>query len=412
MQPRLECELRIRSSNGKRFIIGNIEVILRTTEVLNSPGHSFTSKSKLERSVIHYKKNIRISDKKIVGIDIPLTIALPDDIKETNFNSKFGHCFTTLECVLTYSIQANDTPTLTHPFSTVVNVERYDLLASPKLFKPLKRKFTSPDGKFLVQYKIENPCVTTDDVLHLGLEVVPKLNSNSFAHTQKIFGKKLKLKCVVFEVKEYLEVYDSHLDAKESTLQEVTKQFNEAIGDSGIVLQSDIRICTKNQRFKQYELSMKEPAVMYRLPTHQPDLTGNLPETILLKSKNNIEPFNYHSSITTRGKLFSITHGITMRFKISSAKDFEINQPIDISPWVKPQIKYIENIIYREKEIAKNARAFYESFGGIKRNKKTGQLEYPPLPPVVYTSDEETLNHLGIEYNKKFNPPRRVPVIE
>lgn len=403
--PRLECELRVRSSDGKEFFIENMEVVLRTTEALNSSGHSFTSKPKIEKCIVHYKKNIMVSNKKLVGIDIPLTIGVPDDIKETNYNSRFGHCYTTLECRAVYFTDAS-TP-LTQTFSTAVNVERYDNLTTSRLSQPLKRVYHSPDNKIQVKYRVENPCVTTDDLLHLHLNVIPNL-----AGSQRMFNKKVKLKAVVFEIKEYLEVFDTHHDAKENILHSFTKPFHEVIGGSGIEFKSDVRILTKNTHFKQYEMSLNEPAVLYQLPQHEPVYAETPPETVLLKSRKDLEPFNYHSSITTRGKLFSITHDVTIRFKFGNAKDFEIHQPIDIFPWVRSQLKLVDNVVLRERDIAKNAHAFYENFGGIKRNKTTGGLEYPPLPPVVYTADKRTLKQLGVEFDTRFKVPRRVPVIE
>lgn len=385
---------------------------MKTTEVLSNNGPSLTSRSKFEKNIVHYKKNIRISNKRIVGIDIPLTISLPDDIKDTNFNGRFGHSFTSLECNVSFFSTSSSTAPVVQPFCTTVNVERFDILATQRLFPPLKRQFTSPDKKFLITYKLENPCLTVDDLLHLELKVMPNLSGNSFSHSQKIFSKKLKLKSVVFEIKEYLEIYDSHFDAKENTLQTVSKPFNEVIGNSGLSLESDIRVFTKNHLLRQYEVSMNEPAVMYQLPPHEPNFQCSLPHTTILKSKNSIEPFAYHNSVTTRGKLFSITHGLTMKFKISNARDFEISQPIDISPWTKSHIKSVEQIIFQEREIAKNAKNFYGNFGGIKRNKHTGYLEYPPLPPVVYTADPVNLKNLGVSYDTGHKHPRRIPVIE
>ena len=113
LQPRLECELRIRSSDGKELYIENVQVILKTTEALNSSGHSFSTKPKIEKFTTHYKKTIMVSNKKIIGIDIPLTIAVPDDIKETNYNARFGHCFTTLECRAVY-LSTDTTLSLIH----------------------------------------------------------------------------------------------------------------------------------------------------------------------------------------------------------------------------------------------------------------------------------------------------------
>lgn len=152
---------------------------------------------------------------------------------------------------------------------------------------------------------------------------------------------------------------------------------------------------------------------MYQLPSHIPrqDQAVN-PETVILKGKHSVEPFQYHCSITTRGQLFSVTHSLTVRFKISKGKDFEISYPINITPWPKSYTRHVEQLIQQEQEIAKNAKNFYQNYGGIKRNKTNGQLEYPPLPPVVYVAEKNTLKQLGIEYNMETKPPTRKYVIE
>ncbi|SCV03139.1 LAME_0H08020g1_1 [Lachancea meyersii CBS 8951] len=408
--PRLECELRIRSSDGKELYIESVEVVLKSTESLHNSGHSFTTRPKVEKTAVHYRKNIKVSDKKLIGIDIPLTIAVPDDIKETNFNSRFGHSYTTFECRTTYYTVAGNT--LQETFTTAVYVERYDLIASPKHTLPLSRMYHSPDKRVQVKYEVQNPCVSTDDLLHLKLDIIPNLSSSAFSSSTRHFSKRLKLKTVTFEIKEYLETFDSHYDSRENIIHTMTKPFNEVVPKSGIQFEADVRIFTKNLQFKQYEMSLNEPAVLYRLPEHPPALNERPPETVLLKSKKDLEPFHYHSSITTHGRLFSVTHGITIKFKIGNAKDFELHQPIDISPWVKTQMKHIENSIARETGVANNARAFYDSFGGIRRRKSSGELEYPPLPPIVYSADASTLKSLGINYNTNFKTPKRVLVIE
>ena len=101
-----------------------------------------------------------------------------------------------------------------------------------------------------------------------------------------------------------------------------------------------------------------------------------------------------------------------VRFKISKGKDFEISYPINITPWPKSYTRHVEQLIQQEQEIAKNAKNFYQNYGGIKRNKTNGQLEYPPLPPVVYVAEKNTLKQLGIEYNMETKPPTRKYVIE
>lgn len=183
--PRIECELRIRSNDGKPFIVEKIQIILKTVESLNMGLGSFTSKrNKLEHEAVHYKKSIRISERKIIGIDVPLTIGLPDDIKETNYNAKIGHCYTVLECNVQYNISSNSSNPLVQNFSQMVNVERYLLISSPKLFPPISKSITSHDKKFKVNFCIDNPCVTTDDLLSINLEVLPDLST--FTQTQKL----------------------------------------------------------------------------------------------------------------------------------------------------------------------------------------------------------------------------------
>ncbi|QGN13455.1 protein RGL1 [Kluyveromyces marxianus] len=122
--PRIECELRIRSNDGKPFFIRNIQTSLKTLECLNTGLGSFASKrTKMDIETVHHKRSMKISDKKLVGLDIPLTIALPDDIKETNYNSKIGHCYTVLECDVWYSTKDSSSSQLWQTFSHIVNVE-------------------------------------------------------------------------------------------------------------------------------------------------------------------------------------------------------------------------------------------------------------------------------------------------
>lgn len=410
--PRVECELRVRSSDGRPFIIEKIQTILRTVECLNVGLGSFTSKrNKIEHEVIHYKKNIRISEKKLIGIDVPLTIGLPDDIKETNYNAKVGHCYTILECNVVYNSATTGSSFSTETFSQLVNIERYVMIASSKLYPTISRKIPSNDKKFAVNLMIENPCVTSDDVLCVSVEVLPNLST--YSQTQKVFNRQVKLKHITFELKETMEFYDTNSDSKEHILETVTKTFNEPIPESGIKLKSQMRIATKNSLYQAYEASLNEPAVMYQLPPHPPNVErDDKPETVIIKGKHIMEPFQYHSSITTRGKLFSVIHALVIRFKISKGKDFEISYPIDISPWPKAYTRHIEQVISQEREIAKHARNFYQYYGGIKRSKKNGQLEYPPLPPVVYLADKNTLKQLGIEYSFKNQHPQRIFTIE
>lgn len=128
--PRIECELRIRSNGGKAFKIDKIEIALKCIESLNNLSHhTFSSKPKAEKTSILFKKVVRMTEKEMLGIDIPLTIGLPEDIKETNYNTTFGKTITLLECNVRYN--GLDEP---QTFSRVINVEKYNFLPNTKLF--------------------------------------------------------------------------------------------------------------------------------------------------------------------------------------------------------------------------------------------------------------------------------------
>ncbi|QLQ79470.1 hypothetical protein HG537_0C01170 [Torulaspora globosa] len=208
--PRVECEFRIRSNDGKPFKIDKIEVALKCIESLNNQSHhSFSSKPKIEKTTVLYKKTIKMTEKKMLGIDIPFTIGLPDDIKETNLNSAFGRTVTVLECYAYYN--GLEDP---QSFSRTINVEKYILLPDVRLFPSVQRRVYSPDKKFIVNYTVRNPCVTTDDVLHVDFELKPNARftneGSTAASPSSIFSKKMKtrLKQVTVHLKEYLEVYD------------------------------------------------------------------------------------------------------------------------------------------------------------------------------------------------------------
>ncbi|CCH57858.1 hypothetical protein TBLA_0A00570 [Henningerozyma blattae CBS 6284] len=423
--PRIECELRIRSSDGKPFRIDKIEVCLKTVETLNS-GLSFGSKSKFEKIQTHYRKNIMISEKLILGIDIPLTIALPDDVKETNFNPRFGKTITLFECNVHYTLPSSSNfsdGTNIRSFMQPVNVERYTYLATKRLYPPITKQAYSADKKFIVNYTIHNPCITSDDLLHVTIDIKPNLSGTISTNQRGLFSKKVKLKNLSYDIKEILEVQDSHMiDSREHILHSTIQNVGQVLDNTGIKLKSDIRICTKNEYFRQFESCMQEPSFLYKLPERETkyykgkERTGFLVEetkTKLISNKSDsLIPFQYHTAITTFGKLFSIDYVLYMRFKISNGKDFELKHRIDISPWPLVQIKYIEQIIDEERETARYAKQFYENFGGIKRNKISGDLEYPSLPPVIYFYDEENLKKLNIFFDRSHKTPRRIPIIE
>lgn len=432
--PRVECEFRVRSNDGKPFKIDKIEVALKCIESLNNQSHhSFSSKPKIEKTTVLYKKTIKMTEKKMLGIDIPFTIGLPDDIKETNLNSAFGRTVTVLECYAYYNGQEDP-----QSFSRTINVEKYTLLPNGRLSPSVERRVYSPDKKFVVNYKVRNPCVTTDDVLHVDFELMPnpKLMNEGLASTPSIFNKKMKtrLKHAMVHLKEYLEVYDDGSgvntgsgaigsETRENLLCETVHPLNELITHNGVKWSMDIKVFTKSKHFDEFERSLQEPPSLQRY-SHNSVRSASSPtvKTELLKNKAGYGreiPFQYHTSITTtRGNLYRILHGITVKFKINNGKSFQINQPIDITPWETVHLNTIEELILQERETARYANQFYQNYGGLKRvpasttlnNMKGHRIEYPPLPPVVYLNDHQTRKSLDIVY--KSGSFTRIPLIE
>lgn len=501
--PRIECQLQLRSNNGQPFTIDKLEIMLLTVETLHhnnplnptnlisinndtnsninninnntntsnnniyselitpitnleSPGKNFRNsslkrrKDKLEFITIHYKKTLTFKndgkDKKIIGIDIPLTIALPDDIKETNYNDKFGSCYTLFDCKTFFN--GRDSKDFKH----LINIERYTFLPSKSLFPSLERTVYTMDDRFKVTYKIENPCLSDDDLLKLTITFKPNIKYISEQSRRKtiLFNKKIKLKYITFQLKELLEINEtlhnnkkipkpislfSSLEKTENVLQILTKEINQVISMNEIRLSCDLRIFTKNKSFQNFESMFQEPEFLYKLPKYisrKNDDDNNKQNnnkddynkmnsdinTIFLQNKNNNIPFQYHTSITTLGNFFNITHRLTMKFKISGGKGFEINQNVTLTPWSCSKLKYIEQLIQQEKETAYFAKKFYNNFGGIIKKKVDNNnnhiyiLEYPNLPPVVYCYDTETLKKFNIAYDNSCKPPRRIPVIQ
>lgn len=434
--PRIECELRIRSNGGAAFRIDKIEVTLKCIESLNNLSHhSFSSKPKIEKTSVLYRKVIRMTEKNMLGIDIPLTIGLPEDIKETNFNATFGRTITMLECNVRYN--GLDEP---QTFSRVVNVEKYNFLPNSKVFPSIKRRVYSPDKRLVVDYVVKNPCVSTEDNLRIDFEMRPnaKSNNDGLAGSTSIFSKKakMKLKHVAVHLKDFLEVYDegsgtsgsigsSGSETRENVLSETIKPIDELVTHNAIKWRMDIRVLTKNQTFAEFEKSLQEAASLHRQKNEgstNVESTDPAVRTELLQSKaahGREIPFQYHTSITTtRGNLFRIIHGISIKFKVSNGKSFHITQPIDITPWTASSLRNVEQLIAQERETAKYAHQFYQSYGGLKRvpisttsnSLKGYRIEYPALPPVVYLHDHETLKKLDIIYNT--STFSRIPFLE
>lgn len=509
--PRVECQLQIKSSNGQRVNIEKIEIILKTVETLHSSssislpspsavtspfesgllggggdserhilpsrasstrsgvtsdlastsssliGNSGSSllskgkkkKNKFEMVTTHYRKiiNLKSNQKKgMIGLDLPLTIALPDNIKETNYNEKFGSCITCLECNVQYDAKH------VKSFSHMINVDRFMYLPSKELFPKVSKRLRSPDKRFIIHYRVDNPCVTTDDVLKVSVDFRPDPSSDAFEMQNKglIFNKKTKLKHVVFQIKEVLQVMDTahavptgshhhhphlshNMDSRENVLCTFTQDLNEVISLNPIRIEQNLRVFTKDKYFRNYEMTSQEPEFLYKLPKNVADTSkqGDV-KTLLLQNKDNNIPFQYHNSITTEGSFFSVLHYLTIKFKMNNGKDIEISQNITISQWPKTQVKYIESIIDNERQIAINARNFYDNYGGIitkrihdttneqRTSSITDQsnyntqyiLEYPILPPSIYYYDEPTLKKFGIQYSRSGKKLARIPVIE
>ncbi|GMM57493.1 Rgl1 protein [Maudiozyma humilis] len=502
--PRIECQLQIKSSNGKRVNIEKIEIILKTVETLHSTptitspfesgllggggngdnerhilpsrasstrsgfigdhgsipslsdnsGSSLLSKAKRKKNkfelvTTHYRKiiNLKSNQKKgMIGLDLPLTIALPDNIKETNYNEKFGNCITCLECNVQYDSKHVKT------FSHMINVDRFTNLPSKELFPRVSKKMRSPDKRFIIHYRVDNPCVTTDDVLKVSVDIKPDPSSDAFEMQNKglLFNKKTKLKHVVFQIKEVLQVNDTtgavatsshhhhphlphNIDSRENVLCTFTQDMNKVISLNPIHIDHNLRVFTKDKFFRNYEITSQEPEFLYKLPKNVADPTkqGDI-KTLLLQNKDNNIPFQYHNSITTHGAFFSVLHYLTIKFKMNNGKDIEISQNITLSKWPKTQVKYIESIMDSERQTAVNARNFYDNYGGItnkripeandsqRRASFTDQssynsqyiLEYPILPPSIYYYDEPTLKKYEIQYHRSGKKLSRIPVIE
>ncbi|ONH80919.1 hypothetical protein BON23_0008 [Saccharomyces cerevisiae] len=418
--PRIECQLRVRSNNSLPFKLVKIEIVLKTIEIyfnknlyssnnssftpFNRPsdpsnGHSDTSNQNIS---IHYKKNIVLShpthdgddlNNDLIGIDIPLTIGLPDDIKETNYNPKFGKTQTFLDCTVFYTEVGGGSSNKKRNFLYPVNVERYTYLPSPSYFRPINRSnITSPDQKFLISYSIENPCVSmNNDTLKLSISI--RLNpfpnnattpsSNDFDvstptlfSTKKKFKSKLKLKSITTQILEYLEILknQSEFSSTQTTniLQTSVRQVDQVISMNSMIFQFNLKIFTKDKILQSFRSS-----------------ESSCPETKLLINKIDDIPLQYHSSITT----------------------------------IVSQLPLIENLILQERQTAKFAKKFYKNFGRIKNtsnnNNSSNCLEYPSLPPIIYNfNDPETNNRFNILYSQK-DPSRtdpsklrRVPVIQ
>ncbi|CAI4036811.1 hypothetical protein SMKI_16G1090 [Saccharomyces mikatae IFO 1815] len=454
--PRIECQLRVRSNDSLPFKLVKIETVLKTIEMYfnrnlyGSNNNSFTpfnrtsdspngnSDTNNQNITVHYRKKIVLShptddngefDDNLIGIDIPLTIGLPDDIKETNYNSNFGKTQTFLDCTVFYTDAAGGSSNKKRNFFYPVNVERYTYIPSPSYFRPIGgSNVLSPDQKFLISYSIENPCVSMDnDTLKLSISI--KLNpfpnnaittsspnelevsTPTIFSTKKKFKSKVKLKSITTQVLEYLEILKkkSEFSSAQTSniLQSSVRQVDQIISLNSMTFQFSLKIFTKENFLQSFESS-----------------DSGCPKTKLLINRIDDIPLRYHSSITTIGQHFNVSHSLSIRFKFNkSLKNFEINHPLVISFWSIDQLPLIENLVSQERQTAKFAKKFYKNFGRIKNvgndSNSSNCLEYPSLPPIIYNfNDPETNNRFNILYSQKdasrVDPSKlkRVPVIQ
>lgn len=428
--PRIECQLRIRSSNSKPLLLNSAEIILKTIESLHASTaylytpHFGSNGSKHETVDVLYRKKVALnsnvrSQHAIMGIDLPLTIALPDDIKETNYHSRFGQTITYLECNVSYQIASNSEH-LSRGFKTPVNIRRYNCI--PDKVQPISKSVISPDKKVNIIYHIHNPHVFADDIINVTIDMKPNSRDpyktmpsvSQTTSTSKLFGKRCKWKAVTIELREVLETLDSN-EIKENVLATLTKTVNEEVNINTIKCTLSLPVCNMNEDFRDFDHTMQEPEIIYKLPSS--DIRSQVPvPTKLIQNKQPEIPFQYHTSVSRLGKLFSVSHSIFLRFKMGGhGKSFEISHPIVCSGWPISHTKFLEQIVDQEMETALHAKRFYENFGGIKRNPKhTDILEYPLLPPIVYEPDDiETMREFGLEtLSDAKNRSRKVPVIE
>ncbi|CCK67893.1 Rgl1p KNAG_0A02040 [Huiozyma naganishii CBS 8797] len=453
--PRVECQVQVRSGNGEPFQLDKMEIRFFTVESLHGKnrthrpnshlgvdstmgrdteeslisGLAKRRKNKLDHITVHYQKTISLKkdstqkQKPLLAVDMPLTIALPDDIKETNYNTTFGSCYHMLDCTVYYNGKHSKN------FKHVINVERYTYLPNPKLFAPLERTSLSADGKFKVSYKVENPCVSSEDLLKLTVTFRPNLlgdfGTGNQSPTKKglLFNKRIKLKHIDFQLREVLEINDASkmnftaTDSFENVLHTQIEKLNQIVSMNDIKVVANVRILTRDRYFQNFESTFHEPAFVYKLGDGVPQDATTTPreiKTVLLQNKNNNVPLQYHTSITTFGRQFNITHNLHVGFKISNGKDFAHRLNVTVTPWTAPQLRDIAQLISQERETAAYAKRFYKSFGGIVIRKSQGDyyLEYPVLPPMVSHHDESTMEQFCIKYDTNHTIPRRVPIIE
>ncbi|XBW35926.1 hypothetical protein QEN19_001498 [Hanseniaspora menglaensis] len=495
--PRVEFELHILAPNTLEksiFIIDHLEVSFKTIEQLflnSSNGKEDAVTGQKNIKVQTFKKRLKMRDASLpplLGLKMPITIGIPETVKQTNVNNKFGKTYSTVEVVCHYKTKITNkgenglTKKLIHivqgneesdkniesrcAIEFPIFIDKYNEYPSTRKYPSLTFTDTSPDKRINIEYKLNTTCFGQDDMISVDLKLSKNEKANSGYYNgngdlldeapinagPSIFiggKKKLKLKEITLELKEVLEVLetqDGSMKTKENVLCSTTNVINELITSNDITTKLDLRLMLQSQFHKIFEDAVMSSELLFKHPDeieHQNEeqtnkyinnyfkdnklLKPSVPEvsvistTTKVNENNHQDSLNTYGSLTTRGCYFNITHYVTLKFKCSGLlKSFDITQPVKISHWNIPQIKYLEKQIIDEMETAKNAKQFYDNFGGIKKiytkdenDNKTGfYLDYPFLPPMVIPYDLNYLkSQFGIDHELKNGELKMTPLI-
>lgn len=524
--PRVEFELQIMAPNTESqdyvFYMDHLDVSFKTVEQLLATGmhgkeDTQTGQKNIKTEI--FKKKFNLNSQSlgpVLGMKVPITIGIPETCKQTNYNESFGRVFSTIEVVCHYRTNATTDSLMRHKIKNLTNltktkngekfvdsqcvlefpvlIEKFDVYPTMRKYPVLSFKEVSPDNKMHVDFRINTTCFGQDDFISVDLNMskVEKTNSYSaynnngdliydkgvpstqgptiFIGSKK--NKKLKIKEVVMEVKEVLEVLDTQdgtFKTKENILATSTNEVNVLLTGNDIETKMNMRLMLMDRNYKKFEDAIMAPELLFNdqsdgiandtvysddelydneeLPNYDhagklkkyghvkpykrnQQLHRTIPEVKLVRPILTIDGSNHqdnlgtHGSITTRGGCyFNITHFLTLKFKCSGGvKSFDITQPIIISYWNPTQVKYIEKHILEELGIAKNAKEFYDNFGGIKKiySKKDTEggsgtsyyLDYPSLPPMIIPYDLNFLSsNFGIEHEMKNGELKQIPMI-
>lgn len=493
--PRVEFELQIIAPDTFEhsiFNIDHLEISFKTTEqifVSSAHGKEDSTTGQKNVKIETFKKRLKLNDVKLpslLGVKLPITIAIPDNVKQTNMNETFGRTYSSIEVICHYRTNAkkksgqhlakkimdiakseNESNTFIDSKCAIefpVVIEKYNVYPSNQRYPAIQFKEVSGDNRVNIEYTLNTTCFGQDDMISVELNISKNEKSNGGVYNgngdllddisanqgPSIFiggKKKLKLKELKMEVKEVLEVLETQeglLKTKENVLCSTTNIINELVTGNDISTRLDLRLMLMNDSYKSFENAIMSPDILFKKPGEE-EKEGEefnkynhfknaqsakkhiVPVTSIVRPCINIggnyhqDSLNTYGSISTRGCYFNVTHYLVLKFKCSGGlKSFEIVQPINISYWNVPQVKYIEHHILEEMAIAKNAKQFYDNFGGIKKiyskninNDSTSYyLDYPSLPPMVIPYDLNFLSkQFGIEHEMKNGELKMVPQI-